>query len=144
MMLMNFDLFFMSLLAFVAVCNSTLDISSAQSSAEGVSSGFVPAQSVQDSSSDEVIDREVLEAGEVFLVQTRSKGVELLREAQVVTIAKRNHLYVVTVEDDAGEIVRVFEGFGGTSDLIATAVLSEAEALQLLESGGGIVEPLDS
>jgi len=41
------------------------------------------------------------------------------------------------VEDSNGEVIRVLKVFGG--GLIATAAMSKSEALQLLESGGGIV-----
>lgn len=96
------------------------------------------ANSAPDSSqaSDGVIDRQVLQQGQLFLVQTRSRGVEMIREAKVVTMMQSR---IVTVEDGNGEVIRVFEGFGGGSDLIATAAMREAQALQLLESGGGIV-----
>lgn len=85
----------------------------------------------------EVIDRQVLQKGQVFLVQTRSKGVEIIAGAKAATMTQNR---IVTIEDENGEVIRVFEGFGGESDLIATAVMFEVDALRLLESGGGIVE----
>jgi hypothetical protein len=85
--------------------------------------------------SDEILDRYVLEEGQVLLVQTESEGTEPIREAKVVTIT-RNH--AVIVEDSNGEVIRAFQGLG--VDLMSYAVMSEAEALQLLEAGGNIVE----
>jgi hypothetical protein len=76
--------------------------------------------------SDEILDRTVLEEGQVLLVQTESKGVEPIREAKIVTITRN---YVVIVEDSNGEVIRAFQSLG--VDLITYAVMSEAEALQL-------------
>ncbi len=78
-----------------------------------------------------------MEEGQVLIVQTRSKGVEVIVGAKVVTTTKS---YIVSIQDDNGEVIRVLARLGGGSDLIATAVMSKAEALQLLESGGLIVE----
>ncbi|MCC5655545.1 hypothetical protein LC608_00760 [Nostoc sp. XA010] len=110
-----------------------IEISTAQSS------DFHPVNSAlhNPEASDEVIDRQVLEEGQVLIVQTRSKGVEVIAGAKVVTMTKS---YIVTIQDENGEVIRVLARLGGGSDLIATAVMSKAEALQLLESGGGIVE----
>jgi hypothetical protein len=110
-----------------------VDIPTAQSS------DFHPVNSVLNKPevSDEVIDRQVLEEGQVLIVQTRSKGVEVIAGAKVVTTTKS---YIVTIQHENGEVIRVLVRLGGESDLIATAVMSKAEALQLLESGGGIVE----
>jgi hypothetical protein len=98
--------------------------------------------SVPDSSeiSDRVIDRQILEEGQVFLFQTESEGVELIREAKVVTLTQS---YIVTVEDSDGEVIRVFQGLGRGTDLVTFAAMSEAEALQLLKAGSGIVEPFE-
>ncbi|WP_228014517.1 hypothetical protein [Fortiea sp. LEGE XX443] len=87
--------------------------------------------------SDEIIDRQGLEEDQVFVVQTRSKGVEIIEAGKVMTMTKS---FVVTIEDENGKILRVFQRLGGGSDLIATARMTKAEALQLLELGGGIVE----
>jgi hypothetical protein len=89
--------------------------------------------------SDVVIDKTVLEEGEVFVAQTGSREVEIIAEAKVVTMTKN---YVVTVEDDSSKIIRVFKGLGVGTELITFAVMPEAEALRLVKSGGGIVEPL--
>lgn len=89
---------------------------------------------------DRVIDRQVLERGQVLLIQTESEGVELLREARAVTITQG---FTVTVEDDNGEVIRVFQGLGRGADLVAIATMSEAEALQVLAADSGIVEPLE-
>ncbi len=103
------------------------------------SSDFHPVNSALNNpaASDEVIDRQVLEEGQVLIVQTRSKGVEVIAGAKVVTTTKN---YIVTIQDENGEVIRVLARLGGGYDLIATAVMSKAEALQLLESGGVIVE----
>ncbi|WP_392481202.1 hypothetical protein [Nostoc sp. C110] len=103
------------------------------------SSDFHPVNSAlnKPEASDEVIDRQVLEEGQVLIVQTRSKGVEVIARAKIVTMTKS---YIVTIQDENGEVIRVLERLGGGSDLIATAVISKAEAVKLLESGGGIVE----
>ncbi|MCC5621714.1 hypothetical protein [Nostoc sp. CHAB 5715] len=110
-----------------------IEISTAQSS------DFQPVNSALHNPevSDEVIDRQVLQEGQVLIVQTRSKGVEVIAGAKVVTMTKS---YIVTIQDKNGKVIRVLARLGGGSDLIATAVMSKAEALQLLESGGGIVE----
>jgi hypothetical protein len=89
-----------------------------------------------EASDNKVIDRAVLEEGQAFVVQTRSKGVEIIAGARVVTMTENR---VVTIEDENGEVIKVFEGFGGGADLIATSAMSEADALRLLKSGGGIV-----
>jgi hypothetical protein len=87
--------------------------------------------------SDEIIDRQGLEEGQVFVVQTRSQGVEIIEAGRVMTMTRS---FLVTIEDENGKIIRVFQRLGGGSDLIATARMTKAEALQLLELGGGIVE----
>lgn len=103
------------------------------------SSNLYQSGSTSDSSeaSDRILDRYVLEEGQVLLTQTESEGVELIREAKVVTITRS---YIVIVEDGNGEIIRTFQGLGRGADLITYAVMSEAEALQLLAAGGSIVE----
>lgn len=88
---------------------------------------------------DEVVDRQVLQEGQVFVVQTRSKGVEIIESGRVITTMKS---FLVTIKDENGKIIRVFQRLGRGADLIATAVMSKAEALQLLESGGVIVEEI--
>jgi hypothetical protein len=105
------------------------------------SSDLYQSSSVSDSSeaSDRIIDRQVLEEGQVFLFQTESEGVELIREAKVVTITQS---YIVTAEDSDGEVIKVFQGLGRGSDLVSIATMSEAEALQLLTAGGSIVDSL--
>lgn len=85
--------------------------------------------------SDEILDRRVLEEGQVLLVQTESEGTQSILDAKVVTIT-RNH--AVAVEDSNGRVIRAFQGLG--VDLITFAVMTEAEALQLLAVGGNIVE----
>ncbi|MCC5641139.1 hypothetical protein LC593_36025 [Nostoc sp. CHAB 5844] len=88
---------------------------------------------------DEIIDRQGLEEDQVFVVQTRSKGVEIIEAGRVMTMTRS---FVVTIEDENGKIIRVFQGLGRGSDLITAARMTKAEALQLLESGGGIIEEL--
>jgi len=85
--------------------------------------------------SNEVLDRRVLEEGQVLLVQTESEGTEIIRSAKVVNITRN---YVVTIEDSNGRVIRAFQGLG--VDLITYAIMAETEALQLLETGGNIVE----
>ncbi|MGL5832064.1 MAG: hypothetical protein ACRC1Z_02385 [Waterburya sp.] len=106
------------------------------------SSDLYPSNSLSDSSKalDRIIDRQVLEEKQVFLVQTKSEGVELIREAKVVTITQN---YVISVENSYGKVIRAFQGFGEGADLIAMATMSEDEALQLLAAGGGLIEPLE-
>jgi hypothetical protein len=106
------------------------------------SSNLYESDSVSDRSeaSDRVIDRQTLGERQVFLFQTRSTGVELIPGAKVVVITQSS---TVTVEDSDGEVIRVFQGMGRGADLVAIASVSEAEARQLLEGGGVIVDPLD-
>lgn len=85
--------------------------------------------------SGEILDRYVLEEGQVLLVQTESEGTEPIREAKVVTMTRN---YAVILEDSNGRVIRAFQGLG--VDFITYAVMTEAEALQLLEAGGNIVE----
>ncbi|YAF96978.1 MAG: hypothetical protein AB3A66_04705 [Nodularia sp. CChRGM 3473] len=89
--------------------------------------------------SDEIFDIDIVEEGQVFVVQTRSKGVEIIEGAKVI---KRRRSQILTIEDENGAILRVFQGWGRGFDLIATAKISNTEALELLESGGFIVEEL--
>jgi hypothetical protein len=88
--------------------------------------------------SDEIIDRQILEEGQVLLVQTKSHGVEPMAEAYVVTITRS---YLVTVEGRNGEVIRVYQGLGEGAELLAIATMSESEATQLLRSNGRIIEP---
>ena len=101
------------------------------------SSDLYQSGSTSDASeiSNEVLDRRVLEEGQVLLVQTESEGTELIRAAKVVNITRN---YAVTIEDSNGRVIRAFQGLG--VDLITYAVMTEPEALQLLEAGGNIVE----
>ncbi|WP_242051632.1 hypothetical protein [Nostoc sp. FACHB-280] len=105
------------------------------------SSDFDTANSVLNSSkaADEIVDRDVLEKGQVFVVQTRSKGVEIIEAGRVMTTTRN---FLVTIEDENGKILRVFHRLGRGSDLIATARMQKEEAIQLLKSGGVIVEEL--
>ncbi|MBD2596973.1 hypothetical protein BCD64_03570 [Nostoc sp. MBR 210] len=105
------------------------------------SSDFDTANSVLNSSkaADEIVDRQSLEEGQVFVVQTRSKGVEIIEAGRVMTTTRN---FLVTIEDENGKILRVFYRLGRGSDLIATARMQKEEAIQLLKSGGVIVEEL--
>ncbi|AUT02259.1 hypothetical protein CLI64_18745 [Nostoc sp. CENA543] len=89
---------------------------------------------------DEIVDTDVLKEGQVFVVQTRSKGVEIIEAGRVMTTTKS---FLVTIKDEKGKIIRVFQRLGRGSDLIATAQMSKAEARQLLESGGLLVEEIE-
>lgn len=89
---------------------------------------------------DDIVDIDILEKGQVFVVQTRSKGVEIIEAGRVMTTTKS---FLVTIKDEKGKIIRVFQRLGRGSDLIATAKMSKAEALQLLESGQLIVEEIE-
>lgn len=101
------------------------------------SSDLYQSGSTSDASevSNEVLDRRVLEEGQVLLVQTESEGTEPIRAAKVVNITRN---YAVTIEDSNGRVIRAFQCLG--VDLITYAVVTEAEASQLLEAGGNIVE----
>ncbi|WP_157374117.1 hypothetical protein [Nostoc sp. PCC 7107] len=105
------------------------------------SSDFDTANSVINSpkAADEIVDRDVLEEGQVFVVQTRSKGVEIIEAGRFMTTTRN---FLVTIEDENGKILRVFQRLGRGSDLIATARMQKAEAIQLLKLGGVIVEEL--
>ncbi|BAB72633.1 hypothetical protein ACN23B_03365 [Anabaena sp. FACHB-709] len=89
---------------------------------------------------DDIVHTDVIEEGQVFVVQTRSKGVKIIEAGKVMTTTKS---FLVTIKDEKGKIIRVFQGLGRGSDLIATAKMSKAEAVQLLESGGLIVEEIE-
>ncbi|ALF56587.1 hypothetical protein ACX27_28470 [Nostoc piscinale CENA21] len=119
----------------VLTCSLLIKIPNAQSA------DFDTANSVLNSSkaADEIIDRQSLEEGQVFVVQTRSKGVEIIEAGRVMTTTRN---FLVTIEDENGKILRVFHRLGRGSDLIATARMQKEEAIQLLKSGGVIVEEL--
>ena len=106
------------------------------------SSGSLQNSSALDSSdtSDEVINIDVLKEGEVLVTQTRSRGIELISEARIVELRED---FITIVKDENDQVVRVFRGLGDGADLVTYAVMPEADALELLESGGNIVEPLD-
>jgi len=132
---MTFSKLYLLPLASMIVLSSTLlvKIPTAQSSdCDKVNSALNSPKA-----SNEIINRQGLEEGQVFVVQTRSKGVEIIEAGRVMTMTRG---FVVTIEDENGKTLRVFQRLGGGSDLIATARMTKAEALQLLESGGGIVE----
>lgn len=125
-------LYALSLVTVVVVASALFSKVPVAQSSDLYQSGSTSSSS---EASDEILDRRVLEEGQVLLVQTESEGTEPIREAKAVTIT-RNH--TVTVEDSNGRVIRAFQGLG--VDLITFAVMTEAEALQLLAAGGNIVE----
>lgn len=119
----------------VSVASASLWVSAALSADLCQNNSAVSSDS---KTTDPIVNTQVIPEGQVLLVQTRSKGVELLREAKVVIVTKN---LVFTLKDNTGKVIRVFRGIGRRTNLVAIATMTEAEAIRLLAAGSGIIEP---